>query len=148
MRYRTLWSTGHCCTFRQFWSVQFDVGADQRGRHHEEVRRRVKRSETRTSRHVDAGSGPPSTRIRPEGVLKAVVESLEQALTIVDTSDEGPLVRSVTGRHVVRKVLSFASRDQTHVPPDFLQSGSVLQTLRFLPVGQIRVLWLVCRGQT
>ena len=48
--------------------------------------------------------GPPATRIRPEGVSQAVVESLEHALSTVDTSDEEPLVRTMTGRHVVRRV--------------------------------------------
>ena len=114
----------HCCSLRQLGRnvgqsfprcsdgpVQFDVGADQRGRYQEEVRRRAKRLAARNSRNRLRGCrigeasnpGPPSTRIRPEG-SDAVVESLEQALTVVDTSDEEPLVRSVTGRHVVRRV--------------------------------------------
>ena len=48
--------------------------------------------------------GPPNARIRPEGVSEAVIESLEEALTVVDRSDEEPLVRTMTGRHVVRRV--------------------------------------------
>ena len=47
--------------------------------------------------------GPPGT-IRLDGVSEAAVQSLEQALTAVDTSDEEPLERAMTGRHVVRRV--------------------------------------------
>ena len=89
-----IWSQGQSCArCSDECPVQFDVGADQRGR----------------VDCVDAGSekhpnpGPPSTRIRPEGVSEAVVESLEQALIAVDT-DEEPLVRAMTGRHVIRRV--------------------------------------------
>ena len=47
--------------------------------------------------------GPPSARIS-EGVSEAVIEYLEETFTVVDRSDEEPLVRSMTGRHVVRRV--------------------------------------------
>ena len=82
----------------------------------------------------------------------------------LDTSDEEPSVRSVTGRHVVRRVgepeQSFASRDwilltrrrcnpqhvATRAPTIFLQQSQVLlQMLRFLPMVKIRV-WLVLQG--
>ena len=50
---------------------------------------------------IQAHPPPGSNLIR---VSEAVVESLEQAVTTVDTSDEEPLVRTMTGRHVVRRV--------------------------------------------
>ena len=84
---------------------------------------------------------------------------------VSDTSDEEPLVRSVTGRHVVRRVgeteqssepcimgldsfgqASMQSTARHHARPRFLQSRSLFQTLRFFPVGQIRVLWLVIQS--
>ena len=72
----------------------FDDGIDQRGRLQEEVRRRrlARWPLTRESRYGTRGcrSGEASNPGRLEGVSEAVVESLEQALTTVDTSDEEP----------------------------------------------------------
>ena len=52
---------------------------------------------------IGEASNPGPCRIRLDGVSEAV-ESLEQALTAVDSSDEELLVRSVRRRHVVRRV--------------------------------------------
>ena len=68
---------------------------------------------------IQSNPGPTSARIRPEGVSEAVVESL--TLTVVDTSDEEPLVRATTGRHVVRRVgerSSVARPEKFSTPPD------------------------------
>ena len=73
----------------------------------------------------EASNPGPATRIQPEGVSEAVVESLEQALTLgstVDTSDEEPLVRTMTGRHVVRRVGVTEQRCQYFLPRDWIRS--------------------------
>ena len=64
---------------------------------------RESRCGMRGCRIGEASHPGPSARIRLEGVSQ-VVESLEQAVTTVDTSDDEPLVRTMTGRHVVRRV--------------------------------------------
>ena len=90
------------------------VSSHQRRGQQEEVHRRriaewtVTRDSQYGLRGVRIGEasnpGPPGNRIRPDGVSEAVLESLERALTVLGTSDDGFLVRAVTGRHVVRRV--------------------------------------------
>ena len=139
--------------------VHHDGGLDQRGRHQEEVRprRSARWSVTGNLRYglrgcrIGEASNPGPCRIRPEGVPEAVVESLEQALTAVDTSDEEPLVRSVTGRHVFRRVGEPEQSSEICITRlDSFDEVSMSTTLPrashlFLSVGWIRV-WLVFRG--
>ena len=73
----------------------------QRRRQHEEVHPDSdKRFLLWVARRIQVHLAPG----RPDGVSEAVLESLERALTVLDTSDDEPLVRAVIGRHVVRRL--------------------------------------------
>ena len=79
----------------------------------------------------------PTQHQDPTRGCLSVIESLEEALTVVDTSDEEPLVRAQTGRHVVRWANGVQLRAQT----DSRQQQTHHQMFRFFLVGPIPVLW-------
>ena len=129
--------------------VQFDVGTDQRGRHQEEVcRRRFARcSVTRNSRYGLRGCrigeasnpGPPRTRVRPEGVSEPVVLWRRPSQLLTRQMRSLWCEQRQDGRGFAGS--ASPNRVQVRVPTDSRQQQTHHQTLRFLPAGQIPVLW-------